>query len=166
MWRSLLEKAYAKLCGCYEALETGSASDALVDLTGTVPEIMDISREEGGILSKMSDEDFGIYMRIACKNGGLMSCSINVDEGDRPEERLPNGLVIGHAYCITGLRKVTVSWFRNKEALLVKLRNPWGEIEWNGSWSNRSPIWETVNSHTRNKLKREVTQRGDFWMVH
>ncbi|CAJ0746269.1 5675_t:CDS:2, partial [Entrophospora sp. SA101] len=41
MWCSLLEKAYAKLCKCYEALEAGSASDALVDLTGTVPETIE-----------------------------------------------------------------------------------------------------------------------------
>jgi hypothetical protein len=36
-WMSLLEKAYAKMHGCYEALDAGSMDDALVDLTGAAP---------------------------------------------------------------------------------------------------------------------------------
>jgi len=38
LWVPLIEKAYAKLFGCYEALETGNIDDAIVDMTGYVCE--------------------------------------------------------------------------------------------------------------------------------
>lgn len=34
IWVPLVEKAYAKLHGCYEAIERGTISYALCDLTG------------------------------------------------------------------------------------------------------------------------------------
>jgi hypothetical protein len=37
-WIPLIEKAYAKLHGCYEAIHGGSISQALVDLTGGIAE--------------------------------------------------------------------------------------------------------------------------------
>lgn len=38
MWVSLIEKAFAKIRGCYEKLNGGNTSEAMVDLTGGVSE--------------------------------------------------------------------------------------------------------------------------------
>jgi calpain len=38
LWVPLIEKAYAKLHGCYETLISGFIDDALTDLTGLVAE--------------------------------------------------------------------------------------------------------------------------------
>ena len=49
------------------------------------------------------------------------------------EAKLPSGLVKGHAYSITGARSITV---RGKKVNLVRCRNPWGQKEWTGDWSD------------------------------
>jgi len=36
MWVLLLEKAFAKYCGCYEAIKSGWAFEAMMDLTGSM----------------------------------------------------------------------------------------------------------------------------------
>lgn len=41
----LLEKSFAKLCGSYEQLKLGLASDALMDLTGCPCERIELDRE-------------------------------------------------------------------------------------------------------------------------
>ena len=43
-WCCLLEKAYAKLYSCYELLEGGYQEDAMVDMTGGVVEVFDLTK--------------------------------------------------------------------------------------------------------------------------
>ncbi|CAG8474784.1 11482_t:CDS:2 [Ambispora gerdemannii] len=168
MWCALLEKAYAKLCGCYEALDSGSASDALVDLTGTVPETIELGQNDndgGGMIQEMGQDAFVYYILKAAKKGALMSCSINALDEERLEERLLNGLIIGHSYGITQIQKLRHNWRGKKEVLLLRLHNPWGEVEWNGPWSDSSPEWAEVSEAKRKKMGLIVEDDGDFWMA-
>ncbi|RIA83275.1 hypothetical protein C1645_834058 [Glomus cerebriforme] len=190
MWVSLLEKAYAKLCRCYESLEAGTASDALVDLTGTIPDTIELPNfskiddvphspdqcsstgvtVSKNIVEQMGLKNFIMMIQIANKKGALMSCSINALEGEIEQERLPNGLVIGHAYGIVDVQTIQVPvwkrvWKRNcKQIILIRLHNPWGEIEWNGAWSDKSEEWKKINKSKRKKLGFKIADDGEFWM--
>lgn len=57
------------------------------------------------------------------------------------EARLACGLVKGHAYAVTDVRKVRLghgllAFFKSEKLDMIRLRNPWGEREWNGPWSD------------------------------
>jgi hypothetical protein len=48
------------------------------------------------------------------------------------------GIISGHAYSLISAHEV----YRNDVLYkLLKLRNPWGNGEWLGDWSDKSPIW-------------------------
>ena len=58
------------------------------------------------------------------------------------EARLDCGLVKGHAYAVTDVRKVRLghgllAFFKSEKLHMIRMRNPWGEKEWSGPWSDR-----------------------------
>lgn len=61
------------------------------------------------------------------------------------EARLDCGLVKGHAYAVTDVRKVRLghgllAFFKSEKLHMIRMRNPWGEKEWSGPWSDRSVL--------------------------
>uniref|UniRef100_A0A8C3WW86 Calpain 9 n=1 Tax=Catagonus wagneri TaxID=51154 RepID=A0A8C3WW86_9CETA len=124
-WSALLEKAYAKLNGSYEALKGGSAIEAMEDFTGGVAETF-TTREAPG--------NFYEILEKALKRGSLVGCSIDIRNAAESEARTPFGLIKGHAYTVTGVDQVNV---RGQKVELIRVRNPWGQVEWTGSWSDR-----------------------------
>ena len=59
------------------------------------------------------------------------------------------GLLVEHAYSVLEVRAVAgpppppgaPRGYRGSGARLLKLRNPWGRLEWRGDWSDDSPLW-------------------------
>uniref|UniRef100_A0A673C754 Calpain 5a n=1 Tax=Sphaeramia orbicularis TaxID=375764 RepID=A0A673C754_9TELE len=155
-WSALVEKAYAKMYGCYEALDGGNTADALVDFTGGVSEPMDLTED-----SFKEDEDkrnqlFDRVLKVH-NRGGLISCSIRALSAADMEARLDCGLVKGHAYAVTDVRRVRLghgllAFFRSDKLTMIRMRNPWGEREWNGPWSDSSEEWKKVSKSEREKI--------------
>uniref|UniRef100_A0AAX7U093 Calpain-3 n=1 Tax=Astatotilapia calliptera TaxID=8154 RepID=A0AAX7U093_ASTCA len=179
-WSALLEKAYAKLHGSYEALKGGNTTEAMEDFTGGVTEFYEM---------KEAPKELYKIMKKALERGSLMGCSIdnchyaqscwclhiyfilspsnfhylffNLQSlvPARFETRTVTGLVKGHAYSVTAVEE-----HKESKVRLVRLRNPWGQVEWNGPWSDNSKEWATLSKAEKEKLQHQSAEDGEFWM--
>ncbi|KAK1875924.1 Calpain-3 [Dissostichus eleginoides] len=232
-WSALLEKAYAKVSGSYEALSGGSSLEGFEDFTGGISESYDLKEAPPSLFH---------IMRRGLRLGSLMGCSIDSTEeilsgeqrrssvesrGDpqwraeetlsgeqrRPsvesredpqwraeetlsgeqrrssvesrgdpqwraeetlsgEQRRPSisssseteavtgqKLVKGHAYSITAVRQVHHC---GSLVELLRIRNPWGQVEWTGAWSDGSKQWDGVEE----KDLVHSADDGEFWMCY
>uniref|UniRef100_A0A8C1KFP7 Calpain 5b n=1 Tax=Cyprinus carpio TaxID=7962 RepID=A0A8C1KFP7_CYPCA len=167
-WSALVEKAYAKVYGCYEALDGGNTADALVDFTGGVSEPMDLLEGQFAQDEVARNQLFERVLKVHNRDG-LISCSIRATRVEDMEARLDCGLVKGHAYAVTDVRKVRLghgllAYFKSEKLHMIRMRNPWGEKEWSGPWSDSSEEWKKVSKSEREKLGVTVQDDGEFWM--
>ncbi|KAM9316869.1 calpain-8-like [Gastrophryne carolinensis] len=158
-WSALIEKAYAKLCGCYEALIMGSPSEAMTDLTAGVSEIF--FTDDPDLLPKLQ-KGFKEKFFISCITDSRES-AVNLSQD--------------HAYSLTGLEEVT---YRGEQTQLIRVRNPWGFSEWIGPWSDEydlflmdfffslywmqsAPEWDQIDPEVKANLNLR-REDGEFWM--
>ncbi|KAL0859933.1 hypothetical protein ABMA27_010257 [Loxostege sticticalis] len=156
-WSALLEKAYAKLHGSYEALKGGSTCEAMEDFTGGVTEMYD--------MQELPPNFYTILLK-AYERNSLMGCSIEPDPNVL-EAETPAGLIRGHAYSVTRVKYVDIETpGRAGKIPLLRLRNPWGnEAEWNGAWSDKSPEWRFIPESEKEELGLNFDDDGEFWMA-
>uniref|UniRef100_UPI00358FBE07 calpain-5-like isoform X1 n=1 Tax=Myxine glutinosa TaxID=7769 RepID=UPI00358FBE07 len=167
-WSALLEKAYAKLNGCYEALDGGSVAEALVDFTAGVSERIRLAR---GDYATDVARRYRLYSELqkAHKHGALLACYIEPALGEIGTQ-MPCGLVKGHAYAVTAVRaartgaSTALACTAGEKILLLQLRNPWGRREWVGAWGDQSPEWKGLSHAEKECMKVTVNNDGEFWM--
>ena len=143
LWAMLLEKAWAKLNGGYSNIIGGIVSEPISSLTGFPTEYLSHKQlEEEEVYEKIEEGD---------KEGTIMS---SASKGNEDVER--RGLVQSHAYTLISAKK----WIE-RNIYLLKLRNPWGEGEWNGKWSDYSSCWtEEYKKYFNFKRSND----GVFWI--
>ncbi|XP_077996188.1 calpain-B-like [Glandiceps talaboti] len=154
-WVALIEKAYAKLHGMYEGLAGGQASDALVDMTGGITERYNLQEAPASLYNQLlRNARYGSF--LTCSKKGDWRTSDHADE---------NGLVSGHAYTLTSVRRCRT--IGGALYNLVRVRNPWGNAtEWNGDWSDDSDTWNDVSEDMKQSIGFADKDDGEWWMTY
>lgn len=150
-WVQVIEKAYAKLHGSYDSIEGGYVNDGLVDLTGGIGG--QIRLHEKSAKKEINDGTMWATLKGLARDGHLLGCGSGAGKDTDISDQ---GIVKGHAYSL--LRVEEVDGHR-----LVQLRNPWGNTEWMGKWSDGDE--ESWTQKMTKKLGHTSADDGTFWMA-
>jgi calpain-15 len=87
--------------------------------------------------------------------GGTPGEDTYTEQGRRPDGPQQKSLVPGHAYSIIQAKEV-------KGFKLLQMRNPWGNFEWDGDWSDKSRLWTPEMKKLLNH--NDDDKDGTFWI--
>ena len=106
-WVPLMEKAYAKLHGSYEALNGGRMGEGMVDLTGGVSIKFDLTTPENKAM--LDSGQFWNNMRKWNQLGYLIGYAKSVKDpnGQRPQSQDQQGILMNHAYGMLRIEDLT-----------------------------------------------------------
>ncbi|XP_008582917.1 PREDICTED: calpain-8 [Galeopterus variegatus] len=147
----LHSKEGSELNGSYEALAGGSTVEGFEDFTGGISEFYDLKKPPANLYQ---------IIRKALRAHSLLGCSIDVSCAAEAEAITSQKLVKSHAYSVTGAEEVD---FHGRPEKLIRLRNPWGEVEWSGAWSDDAPEWNSIDPRRKEELDKKA-EDGEFWM--
>ncbi|KAK7018181.1 cysteine proteinase [Favolaschia claudopus] len=145
-WVPLIEKAYAKLHGDYAALDGGFSTEAIEDLTGGISTF--IQTKDIFDIDKFWTEEL-----MKATKDRLFGCSFNAFG----RKIVKFGLIGDHAYSVLRASEV-----EGKRFLVI--RNPWGNSEWTGAWSDGSKEWNAETFGLLPMLEHSFGNDGQFVM--
>ena len=155
LWVSVLEKAYASLHGSYTAIEGGWIEDALCDLTGGI-------KISGPRIDPTAHASLAAAWKelegLAREGNYLLGASTVRAPDGGGDTHATRGIVHGHAYALLDVVTVEPEGQR-----LLKLRNPWGQTEWEGKFGD-ADMARPHNARLRKKLGWTGGDDGAFWM--
>ena len=148
MYAILLEKAWAKINGGYSNISYGCIFEILLLLTGFPSEI----------IKNEKDKPLSLYTKIENSNeeGAVMGCGSFQSATGRDDTKNRGNIVFSHAYTLMDAKSI-----KDDDIYLLKIRNPWGKVEWNGAWSDSSDLW---TNNYKNYFGLESKEDGMFFM--
>lgn len=157
-WVALMEKAYAKMFGSYQAIESGTSLTAFRALTGAPTEYYDLKAQE----IAGNTEIIWSYLTAMLDNGFLLTASsIREIDNNSIHDLKSKGIIGSHSYSVLDAKQIDLG--NGTTERLVKLRNPWGNKQWTGAWSDGSNNWNDYTLRQANHYKNN--KNGIFWMT-
>jgi calpain len=155
-WVPLMEKAYAKLHGCFEALNGGAMAQALVDLTGGCSEKYNLRAPE--TVEQIENGQFWKDLKKHHQLGYMIGCAnaMKDTEGKQEDGMGTQGILYNHAYGMMDVRDID-------GLQLVRIRNPWGHGEWTGRFADEDEAWDDYKG-LKEKLNYNFSDDGTWWM--
>jgi len=123
-WVPFIEKAFAKINGNYENIQSGWQAESFRILTGAPSKFYMTSSNTA---SSAWNTIVGAFNR-----GWLVGCDTGSSSVD--------GLPAGHAETVLGAYVIRDT-SGNIVAYLYRIRNPWGIDSYNGPWSDNDSNW-------------------------
>ena len=159
LWVQILEKAFAKAYGSYELLSQKKMEGILKDLSFAPILVLD-----------SLSSDLALNLTLANENNWIaMACSGDTDASQNLLKELDlkpdfNYEILDvFKLSIDELTKLNYIQMNNLEnvQIILKIRNIWGKIEWEGEWSNSYRFWD---DNLKKKLKYDPKDDQVFYM--
>jgi len=133
MWAAILEKAYAKMKGNYEAAEGGFVVSGLRAITGApvFTYKTDTIDTDSGLTQSAT------YELLKAANDADYAMGAGT-VGGSDTGRNDCGIATGHAYTILEPFQMTVS---DVVTDMLMFRNPWGTTDYSGPWHEGDAAW-------------------------
>ncbi|KRX03477.1 hypothetical protein PPERSA_02856 [Pseudocohnilembus persalinus] len=160
IWVLILEKAWAKLWGCYGNIESGHCRDALRDLTGAPTQLIRTQIRDKQTKEYVKNTELLTKLEEALDPEHqfiVTAGTISEEKGLTEQVSDYIGLVSGHAYSI--IKIIYLNHPIQGNVTLLKMRNPWGKTEWKGDWSRSSPLW---TENLKNQFQISNKEDGIF----
>jgi len=149
IWINLLEKAWAKVNGCYANIIGKFTPYEIFDiLTEAYTEVTYIIKNRKNLKENLWEKIIN-----AVNNNFII---LAVTNNNPSIEKI--GLAPNSSYIITNIYEIKDD---NETERLLKLNNPWGDTEFSGDWGETSKIW---TEELKEKLFFSEKNDGDFFI--
>jgi len=192
LWVLLIEKACAKFCQSYKAMEGGMFGCGFMMFTGCTEQYFFSNMEgmshpwqkikqtyapvtnagnatDSQQAGEVDSEQFFQYLKTGDAQNYMMGAGTFKDAPSSGEQGFSggedigaSGIVKGHAYSLLQVREEKAD---GQTMRMIQCRNPWGNnVEWKGAFSDGSPEWDD-HPELRDLLGVDFKDDGLFWMT-
>ena len=141
MWAPILEKAWAKIKGSYDAADGGFITSGIRALTGAP-----VFRYEASEINVLDEDNkyilmsaYDAYMMLKSAEDANFMMGVSTDGNGNDQEKNSCGIAKSHAYSILSVFSMTDA--EGVEHTMLLMRNPWGKTTYSSDWKSTDSRW-------------------------